>query len=136
MRTPSSALPAWPNGLVEGFGTPLPFFLATSFTTLLDFAAAFFAVLRADFAAFFCFFAMCCLPLSPLMPAKAGIQFLASGSPLSRGRAAGESLLLQLALRVEVADAAAFAAGRRIDHRIDQRRLAAVHRGIDGALEL
>ena len=48
MRTPSSALPAWPNGLVEGFGRPLPFFFAAgffgaSFTTFFDFAAAFFA---------------------------------------------------------------------------------------------
>jgi hypothetical protein len=25
MRTPSSALPAWPNGFVVGFGRPLPF---------------------------------------------------------------------------------------------------------------
>src|SRR5438874_2205798 len=131
MRTPSSALPAWPNGLLEGFGRPLPFFFATSFTTFLDFAAAFLAVFLADFAAFFCFFAMCCLPLSPLMPAKAGIQFLTSGSPLLRGRAAGESLLLQLALRIEVADAAGLAAGSRVDHCVDQRRLARIHRGID-----
>src|ERR1041385_6221253 len=53
MRTPSSALPAAPYGLVEGFGRPLPFFLATSFTTFLDFAAAFFAAFLAGFAAFF-----------------------------------------------------------------------------------
>src|SRR3954466_7362052 len=42
-RTPSSALPAWPNGLLEGLGMPLPFFAAflagfalTSFTTRRD----------------------------------------------------------------------------------------------------
>src|SRR6266849_6195809 len=45
------------------------------------------------------------------------------------------SLLLQNALRIEVADAAAFGAGRRIDHCIDERRLAGIHRGVDGALQ-
>src|SRR5260221_14775936 len=39
-------------------------------------------------------------------------------------------LLLQRALRVEVADAAALAAGGRVDHRVDQRRLAGVHRRV------
>ena len=43
---------------------------------------------------------------------------------------------LQRALRIEVADAAALAAGGRIDHRVDQRRLAGIHRRVDGALEL
>jgi hypothetical protein len=33
-------------------------------------------------------------------------------------------LLAQLALRIEVADAAAFAAGRRVDDGVDQRGLA------------
>src|SRR6186713_104137 len=101
MRTPSSALPAWPNGLLDGFGCPLPF----------DFAAAFFATcfaaFLAGFAAFFCFLAIACLPIFlPLIPAQAGIQRINSGSPLSRGRA-GASFLLQLALRVEIAHAAA-----------------------------
>src|SRR5262249_35069567 len=40
-----------------------------------------------------------------------------------------------LALRIEIADAAALAAGGRVDHRVDERRLAAVHRGVDGPLE-
>src|ERR1700675_4372786 len=44
------------------------------------------------------------------------------------------SLLLQNALRIEVADAAAFGAGRRIDHRVDEGRLAGIHRFVDGAL--
>src|SRR5581483_7199396 len=44
--------------------------------------------------------------------------------------------LLQLALRIEVADAARLAACRGIDHRIDQGRLAGIHRGVDRALEL
>src|SRR5579871_3157172 len=43
--------------------------------------------------------------------------------------------LLQRALRVEVADAAALRARGRIDHRVDQRRLAGIHRRVDGALE-
>src|SRR5438477_6946651 len=62
MRTPSSALPAWPNGLLDGFGRPLPLlFLATSFTIFFDFAAAFLAVLRAGLPAFFFALAICCL---------------------------------------------------------------------------
>src|SRR5580704_648808 len=47
----------------------------------------------------------------------------------------GWLFLLQLALRIEVADAAALAAGSRVQHRIDQGRLARVHRRVDGALE-
>src|ERR1700760_1958406 len=31
MRTPSSALPAWPQGIADGAGTPLPFDLAAGF---------------------------------------------------------------------------------------------------------
>ena len=79
MRTPSSALPAWPNGLLDGLGCPLPFFLATSFTTFFDFAAAFFAAFFASFlagfAAFFCFLAICCLPVFPSAHSRA------SGNP-------------------------------------------------------
>src|ERR1700687_2810010 len=44
--------------------------------------------------------------------------------------------LAKHALRVEVADAAALRAGRRVDHRVDQGRLAGVHGLVDGALEL
>src|SRR5277367_5988605 len=44
--------------------------------------------------------------------------------------------LAQHALRVEVADAAALAAGGRVDHRVDQGRLAGVHRRVDGPLQL
>src|SRR4029450_11799263 len=40
------------------------------------------------------------------------------------------------ALRVEVADAAALAAGRRIDHRVDESRLAGIHRLVHGAAQL
>src|SRR4029078_2632952 len=45
-------------------------------------------------------------------------------------------LLLQNALRIEVADAAALRARGRVDHRVDQRRLARVHRRVDGLLQL
>src|SRR3954453_3817636 len=83
---PSSALPAWPKGFVDGFGRPLPlptplaivaFTLATALLSELFFvcffaaecfAAAFFAatlragafalVLFAGLAAFFCFLAI------------------------------------------------------------------------------
>src|ERR1700686_165887 len=40
------------------------------------------------------------------------------------------------ALRIEVADAAALRAGPRVDHRVDQGRLAGIHRRVDGALQL
>src|SRR5713101_7108880 len=43
--------------------------------------------------------------------------------------------LAKHALRVEVADAAAFGAGRRVKHRIDEGRLARVHRRVHGALQ-
>src|SRR4029077_3138993 len=44
-------------------------------------------------------------------------------------------LLGQSAFRVEVADIAAFAARSRIDHGVDQRGFAGVHRRVDGALQ-
>src|SRR5882724_12899018 len=44
--------------------------------------------------------------------------------------------LANLALRIEVADSAALAAGGRVDHRVDEGRLAGVHRGVDGAFQL
>src|SRR5262249_41153995 len=40
------------------------------------------------------------------------------------------------ALRIKVADAAALAACRRVDHSVDERRPAGVHGSIDGALQL
>src|SRR5262249_39122868 len=40
------------------------------------------------------------------------------------------------ALRIEIADAAALAAGRWVDHRVDEGRLAGVHCLAHGALEL
>src|SRR6185437_10272462 len=40
MRTPVSALPAWPQGLLEGFGRPFPFaFLAVLRALLLRLAS-------------------------------------------------------------------------------------------------
>src|SRR5215471_4445933 len=50
-------------------------------------------------------------------------------------RISSDLLLANRALRVEVADAAALTARRRIDHRVDQRRLARIHRRVHGALE-
>ena len=44
--------------------------------------------------------------------------------------------LLQLALRIEVADTAALAASRRVEHCVDEGRLTGVHSRIDGPLEL
>src|SRR4051794_40899337 len=51
-------------------------------------------------------------------------------------RPGNASFLLQLALRVKVSDAAAFAARGGIEHCIDQRRLAGIHRGVHRALQL
>src|SRR3954463_2701048 len=57
-------------------------------------------------------------------------------SPPARGMTRWVSLLLQNALRMEVADAAALGTGRRIDHRVDQGRLAGIHRFVDGAFQV
>src|SRR5258708_13390365 len=66
MRTPSSALPAAPHGLLLGLGRPLPFFgaffggglfAARNFTIFL-FAGAFFAEARFTFAFFALLFAI------------------------------------------------------------------------------
>src|SRR2546430_10370372 len=46
------------------------------------------------------------------------------------------SLFAKFALRIEVADAAALAAGCRIDRRVDQGRLAGIHRRVHGALQI
>src|ERR1051326_2265305 len=115
MRTPSSALPAWPHGLLDGRGMPLAdaaaFFLGASFTTFL---ADFFAAALAD------------------------LRFLrvAILVPLEKFDPYGRLFLTNHALRVEVADAAALGAGGRIDHRVDEGRLAGIHRRLDGATEL
>src|SRR6202158_4675498 len=63
-------------------------------------------------------------------PARAGRN---GAGPRPRGL--WPLFLLQDALRVEVADAAALGAGRRVYHRVDERRLAGVHRRVDGALQ-
>src|SRR4026208_562871 len=109
MRTPVRALPARPRALLDGRASwPLPFaFLAAtaldlSFTTFLDAALA--------------------LPL-PFDFLRVAIDVFLLNS-LSWNRL---FLLLKLALRIEVADAAALAAGGRIDHRVDQGRLPAIH---------
>src|SRR5207253_152170 len=44
--------------------------------------------------------------------------------------------LAELALRVEIADSAALAAGSRIEHRVDEGRLARIHGRVDGPLQL
>src|ERR1700733_13356586 len=45
-------------------------------------------------------------------------------------------LLRKGTFRIEIADVATLAARRRVDHRVDQRGLAAVHGCVDGALQL
>src|SRR5258707_9823001 len=133
-------------------------FFTASFTTFFDFAAAFLTAFFAGFAAFFCFLAICWSPLSQSRRVGKGAEgalptrttsfelrstvFIAIDPRGHGARTAVRAplptlrLLLQLALRIEVADAAALAAGCRIDHRVDEGWLAAIHRGVDGALEL
>src|SRR5260221_14319696 len=116
MRTPSSALPASPHGLVEGGGNSVT-------TPLLRTASAFCAVIFdvGLFAA--CFFA----------------TFFAAAFPAAFLRVAiaiSSLFFANHALRVEVADATTLAAGRGVDHRVDEGRLAGVHRLVHGALEL
>src|SRR5476651_1046567 len=110
--TPSSALPSLPHGFLEGGLEDILGGFATSFSAgrFAGFAFALTLIFEA-FALFFAFTAF----------------FFAMFVPL---------FLLELALRIEIADAAALAAGGRIDRRVDQRRLAGVHRGVDRALQL
>src|SRR6185503_3293478 len=98
MRTPSSALPSLPKGLDDGFGMPFEAFA---------FAAGFF-----DFS-FTTFFE------AALLLAFAFVAFfrVAIVVPLSL-------FLLQRALRIKIADAAALGAGRWIEHCVNERRLA------------
>src|SRR5215475_8978961 len=57
-------------------------------------------------------------------------------TPSSAGTACSFLFLANRALRIELTDAAALGAGRRVDHRVDEGRLAGVHGRVDGALEL
>src|SRR3974377_1264381 len=121
MRTPSSARPASPQGLVEGRGKLFTFFapldlLAASFSTLRG------AFLAAAFVLAFVFLGFS-LAMFPPLPANS-FDCVIAGLFLS-----------QRALRVKIANAAAFAASRRIDHGIDWRRLAGAHPHIDSTLE-
>src|SRR5215472_4718828 len=56
--------------------------------------------------------------------------------PAFAGTSGLKSFLLQRALRIEIADTAALAAGCRVDHCIDESRLAGIHRRVDRALHL
>src|SRR3974390_1726519 len=98
-RTPSSALPASPHGLVEGLGQLarvcaaglFALSLTTFFTAGVDLA---FAMAVAFLAVLFAIFI------------------------------SSRLFLAQHALRVEIANSAALAACRRVDHRVDQGGLA------------
>src|SRR5947209_2337853 len=120
MRTPSSALPASPHGLALGLGIgaaapAMPtgaarltaVFLGLDFTTFF-FTAGFFA------AAFGFFDFLRGAIFHPLL-------YLGVVSRASRGEGRRSTLFFaDHALRVEVADAAALGAGRRVDHRVDE----------------
>src|SRR6266540_903173 len=116
MRTPSRALPAAPQGFVEGRARPLAdaaaFFGASLTTFLADFFAA-------------------ALVLDLLFLRVAIVVPLDESSIDS-----ADLFLADHALRVELADAAALGAGRRVDHRVDQGRLTGVHRLVHGTTEL
>src|SRR5688500_11214761 len=124
MRTPSSALPAWPKGFFDGGGNS---FEATDIRSFfLDLPLAFFALpvfLIAGFSLALIFDLVAISP-SPLLTDAPHV------------RRCGRLFLLQRALRIEVADAAALAAGCRIDHRVDQRRFAGIQSRVNDALEL
>src|SRR6202044_3141370 len=53
-----------------------------------------------------------------------------------KGGQCGRLFLLQFALRVEVADAAALAAGGGVEHGVDECRPAGIHGFVDGALDV
>src|SRR5260370_29918823 len=107
MRTPSSALPARPQGLVEGRGRPsadAAVFLGARFTTFL--ADLFPPALVLD-----------------LLFLRVVIVVPLDESAID----SADLFLANRALRIEVADAAALGAGRRVDHRVDKGRLAGGH---------
>src|SRR5438128_2489022 len=116
MRTPSSALPASPQGLVEGCGRPFPTaFFATDFFAF-SFATFFDAALDLDLTFVL---AVTFLLVAIVVPSKSSIDV-------------ANLFLANHALRVELADATALGAGRRVDHRVDQSGFAGLDRGRDG----
>src|SRR5437899_2716106 len=140
MRTPSSALPASPHGLALGLGIGAaaramrPTTGATRLTAVflgLDFTTFFFTA--GFFAAAFGFFDF--LRGAIFHPPL----YLGVVSRASRHSGEGQRTTLFFsdhALRVEVADAAALGAGRRVDHRVDEGRLAGIHGLVHGAPQL
>src|SRR5580700_438495 len=141
MRTPSSALPASPKGLAEGSGrenapAPLPtpgFFATAGFFITMGFLAEAAGRFVADLIlgpAALAFFAA---PFLTTAFFAAGFTIRWAMSPLRNGSI--RSFLAKFALRVEIANAAALAAGGRIDHRIDKGRLAGIHGFVHGAFE-
>src|SRR5215216_4840730 len=154
MRTPSSALPACPHGRVLGFGNPLAaalraplpprFFaplaeavlaLGRSATTFLPGARRLALrvatiLARAAVAAvfFFAFLRVAMVVPSSIVPRER------SSLPVRLLRA--PSFFGDHALRIEIADAAALGSCRRVDHRVDQGRLARVHGLIHGTAQL
>src|SRR5580704_14066545 len=148
MRTPSSAFPAAPHGLADGGGNPATPFWAASFFAAGFFAAGFFAT------AFTVAFFGVGLPVAAFLAAGLLTTFFAAVFVLAGALVLACGLVLAFAflrvaiavplslflakhaLRIEIADAAALAAGGRVDHRVDEGRLAGVHRRVHGALEL
>src|SRR5215470_2429708 len=70
--------------------------------------------------------------LCPLAGAWIGLRKQGQSWGLRAGHCPSDLLLLQHALRVEVADAAALAARGGIDGGVDERRFPRVHRRADG----
>src|SRR6202165_625815 len=124
MRTPSSALPAAPHGFVEGRGRACVEGVGRPLADAAAFFGASFTTFLADFFA---------------APLVLDLLFLrvAIVVPLDESSIDSADLFLaNHALRVEVADAAALGAGRRVDHRVDKGRLTGVHRLVHGATQL
>src|SRR5204862_4519388 len=118
MRMPSSALPSLPKGLLDGLGRALPLVFGLTGAFAFSFGAG---LREASFTT---------LREAALLFVRAGF-FLAISLSSKLGL-----FLAKHALRIEVADASALAAGRRVDHRIDEGGLAAIHGLVHGALQL
>src|SRR6185312_9277187 len=122
-------------GLVEGFGRPLLAAALAAGFVALDFTAFLATALVLAFA-FLTFFFAIVVPFASVLNSISSRSRVCD-APLRAASRPGcpcGSFLLQRALRIEVADAAALAAGTRIEHRVDERRLAGIHRRVHRAL--
>src|SRR6185503_3637957 len=123
-----------PQGALDGAGKAWPFpfaFFAAAFFGAGFFAAAFTTFFAAFLGAFFFAAAFFTTGFFAVDFFAVDFAFFAFFFVAMR---ASLFLLLQRALRIEITNASAFAAGGRIKDCIDERRLATVHGGVYRAL--